>query len=289
MMLLSPLLLPLLVSSPGRPPQLHRIPLRPSVVALSTSLSSSSSSSTEDCNNTSSDVHLLDFCSIQQVTLKPNEDDAFDDDKVSRAFHNSITQQQQQQQILGNNDDLAHAVVDYIRKNYYGSGQCMNNYYPSYYEPETYFCALYNGSTVESTTQSLFADTNGIVGIVSAQLRKRAPLIAGPSINPNNNDSSETSNVHNAPSVPLPTPHVYIANMKVDTKMQRRGIAMSLLCAVTEYTKSWCEEINENDIPMVLSVDNDNLPAINLYEKYGFTYLEQNDVFRMMIMNVVKG
>ena len=99
---------------------------------------------------------------------------------------------------------------------------------------------------------------------------------------------SETNNVH-TPSVPLPTPHVYIANMKVDTKMQRRGIAMSLLCAVTEYTKSWCEEINENDIPMVLSVDNDNLPAINLYEKYGFTYLEQNDVFRMMIMNVVKG
>jgi ribosomal protein S18 acetylase RimI-like enzyme len=218
------------------------------------------------------------------VTLKPNEDDAFDDGKVSRAFNYSITQQQQQ---ILDSDDLAHAVVDYIRKNYYGSAQCMNNY-PSYYEPETYFCALYNGRTVESTTQSLFADTNGIVGIVSAQLRKRAPLIAGPSINPNNNDSSETNNVH-TPSVTLPIPHVYIANMKVDTKIQRRGIAMSLLCAVTEYTKSWCEEINENDIPMVLSVDNDNLPAINLYEKYGFTYLEQNDVFRMMIMNVVKG
>ena len=278
-MLLSQLLVPFLLSSPGQyHPQLHRIPFRSSVVALSTSLSSSSS-----CNNTSSDAHL-DFC-IQQVTLKPNEDDAFDDGKVSRAFNKSITQQQQQ--ILENDDDLARAVVDYIRKNYYGSGQCMNNY-PSYYEPETYFCALYNGSTVESTTQSLFADTNDIVGIVSAQLRKRAPLIAGPSINPNNNDSSETNNVH-TPSVPLPTPHVYIANMKVDTKMQRRGIAMSLLCAVTEYTKSWCEEINENDIPMVLSVDNDNLPAINLYEKYGFTYLEQNDVFRMMIMNVVKG
>ena len=49
-------------------------------------------------------------------------------------------------------------------------------------EPETYFCALYNNGT-ESTTPSLFADTNGILGIVSAQLRKRAHLVAGPSIN----------------------------------------------------------------------------------------------------------
>ena len=36
-------------------------------------------------------------------------------------------------------------------------------------------------------------------------------------------------------------------------------------------------------IPIVLSVDTDNIPAIRLYEKFGFEYLEQNDVFCMMV------
>lgn len=43
---------------------------------------------------------------------------------------------------------------------------------------------------------------------------------------------------------------------------------------------------NEKDklqtIPIVLSVDTDNIAAIRLYEKFGFEYLEQNDVFCMM-------
>ncbi len=36
-------------------------------------------------------------------------------------------------------------------------------------------------------------------------------------------------------------------------------------------------------IPIVLSVDTDNIPALRLYEKFGFEYLEQNDVFCMMM------
>ena len=84
--------------------------------------------------------------------------------------------------------------------------------------------------------------------------------------------------------MPLPTPHVYVANMGVDEKMQRRGIAMALLQAVKVYTKSLSEELNE-DIPIILSVDNDNVPAIKLYEKFGFEYLETNDEFRVMILD----
>jgi len=38
-------------------------------------------------------------------------------------------------------------------------------------------------------------------------------------------------------------------------------------------------------IPIILSVDNDNLPAIKLYEKFGFQYLETNDEFRVMILD----
>jgi ribosomal protein S18 acetylase RimI-like enzyme len=44
---------------------------------------------------------------------------------------------------------------------------------------------------------------------------------------------------------------------------------------------------NEKDdivqtIPIVLSVDTDNIAALRLYEKFGFEYLEQNEVFCMM-------
>ena len=37
-------------------------------------------------------------------------------------------------------------------------------------------------------------------------------------------------------------------------------------------------------IPIVLSVDTDNIPTVRLYEKFGFEYLERNDVFCMMVL-----
>ena len=47
------------------------------------------------------------------------------------------------------------------------------------------------------------------------------------------------------------------------------------------------EDKNEKDdevqtIPLVLSVDTNNIAALRLYEKFGFEYLEKNDVFCMM-------
>ena len=116
------------------------------------------------------------------------------------------------------------------------------------------------------TQQLLFERTNGVVGVISAQLRKR-------------------------PTPKISTPHVYIANMRVDAKMKRKGIAMALLSAVQDYTKSllWSseeeDELNDGIIlPMVLSVDTDNLPAIKLCEKFGLGYLDRNDVFCMMTL-----
>eukprot|EP00984_Skeletonema_dohrnii_P036376 scaffold37278_cov178-Skeletonema_dohrnii-CCMP3373.AAC.2 len=41
---------------------------------------------------------------------------------------------------------------------------------------------------------------------------------------------------------------------------------------------------DEERIPIVLSVDTDNIPAVRLYEKFGFEYLERNDVFCMMVL-----
>ena len=42
--------------------------------------------------------------------------------------------------------------------------------------------------------------------------------------------------------------------------------------------------IDEERVPIVLSVDSDNTPALRLYEKFGFKYLEQNSVFCMMAL-----
>jgi ribosomal protein S18 acetylase RimI-like enzyme len=41
---------------------------------------------------------------------------------------------------------------------------------------------------------------------------------------------------------------------------------------------------DDERIPIVLSVNTDNIAALRLYEKFGFVYLEQNDVFCMMIL-----
>ncbi|KAL7528080.1 hypothetical protein ACHAXR_003222, partial [Thalassiosira sp. AJA248-18] len=152
------------------------------------------------------------------------------------------------------------------------------------YEPETYFVAVYNGTDGEGNSDhglgAAFARQNEVVGVVSAQLRRRSPLIAGPS---NGDDPSNSA----LPSVPIPCPHVYLANMRVDGNMRRKGVGMALLSSVREYANSWSKKMNE-EIPIVLSVDNDNSQAIGLYEKFGFDYLESNSVFCIMTLNGVQ-
>lgn len=247
--MLSPLLLlPSLIASPCRP-SYH-----------STQPRYSSSSSNIDISSSSSDNNrIIDFY-IQQVTRKANALDV----KVFRGFSNSAKEYVAEQHLL--DIDISETqAVDIIMKNYHDNGDYMYSVTP-HYGPETYFCAIYNGTEIDIDTQQLlFERTNGVVGVISAQLRKR-------------------------PTPKIPTPHVYIANMRVDAKMKRRGIAMALLSAVQDYTKSllWSseeEELNDGIIPpMVLSVDTDNLPAIKLYEKFGFEYLDRNDEFCMMTL-----
>ena len=89
---------------------------------------------------------------------------------------------------------------------------------------------------------------------------------------------------------------MYVANLKVDEGMRRRGVAAALLSSVI----SWNEERDKNShddddgttktktktkTPLVLSVDNDNAGAIRLYERFGFGYLERNDHYCVMILS----
>jgi len=156
------------------------------------------------------------------------------------------------------------------------------------YEPEIYFVAIFNGTKIDGNPEAKDNELgnddaspreNHIMGAVSSQLRHRAPLIAGPS----SSSEGDSSTSEALPSVPLPTPHVYAANMLVDVKMRRRGVGTALLSSVMEYANSWSDRMEEK-IPIVLSVDHDNTGARAMYERAGFEYLEQNSVFCMMVL-----
>jgi ribosomal protein S18 acetylase RimI-like enzyme len=192
------------------------------------------------------------------------------DVKVFRGFSSSAREYASEQRLVGN-DLSEERAVDFLMKdhdedgNYVMEGTYAND---GPYVPETYFVAIYNG-TVPSRMES-FARQNGIVGVVSAQ--PRASLVA---------DDDDSPTAVGLPSIvrPIPSPHVYVANMRVDERMQRRGVAMALLSSVI----SWNARMH-GATPMVLSVDNDNVGAIRLYEKFGFDYLEQNSHYCVMIL-----
>lgn len=58
---------------------------------------------------------------------------------------------------------------------------------------------------------------------------------------------------------------LYMINLSVVPKYRRKGIAISLINTATEYYIS-----QGQTLPMSLSVDKDNIPALRLYQKVGF-------------------
>ncbi len=221
--------------------------------------------SDNDVNNCIGDAGYF----IQRASVKARSLDA----QVLRGDSISADEYVAEQQSVGNEISKTDAI-DQLMRDYDDNGNYVHNL-PPHYEPETYFVAVYNGTKpdiIEASTKQ-----KGLIGVVSAQLRRRSPLIAGPS---STKDDSTTV----LPSVPIPCPHLYLANMKVDETMRRKGVGMALLSHAREYAKEWSEKMNEEEVPLALSVDNDNTGAIRLYEKFGFHYLEMNDIFRVMIL-----
>ena len=69
-----------------------------------------------------------------------------------------------------------------------------------------------------------------------------------------------------------------VMNRLKERQQNRRRRRKSSLSRFDENEKD--DEVQT--IPLVLSVDSDNIAALRLYEKFGFEYLEKNDVFCMM-------
>ncbi len=215
-------------------------------------------------------IDTKDF-SIERVSTKARALDV----RVFRGFSISAAEYISEQHELGNEVSETMAV-DRLMKNYNENGQYVmkqNNINILQNDSENYFIALYNGT--DTLCELSMARQNGLAGCVRTQLNRQLPLKVGPS-----SDGTPSTFVL-SPTVTLPSSHLYVANMRVGDSMRRRGIGMALLSSIKDYVSTLGED---KDIPLVLSVDSDNVGAIQLYEKFGFEYLERNSDWGTMIL-----
>jgi ribosomal protein S18 acetylase RimI-like enzyme len=218
------------------------------------------------------DGHLIDDKDyfIEMVSTKARALDV----KVFQGFSISAAEYISQQRVIGNEISEIMAI-DHLMKNYNDNGHYVmksdNNLVQN--KPEDYFIALYNGT--DAVYDVSMARQNGIVGLVRTQLRRQPPIAVGPS-----SDGTPSISVLSL-TIPIPSSHLYLSNMRVGDNMKRRGIGMALLSSIKDYVSTLGEH---ESIPLVLSVDNDNLGAIGLYEKFGFEYLEKNSDWGTMIL-----
>ena len=216
---------------------------------------------------------------IEKVTTKARALDV----RVFRGFSMSAAEYVLNQQQSGTEISESMAI-NLLMKDYNDQGHYIvkdtiikNNNKPQIIiEPAHYFVAISNVTDMSSSCDLDIARHNGLVAVVSAQLRHHSPLMM---TSPCSNDDG----IHHALDVSIPLSHMYIANMRVGEAWYRRGIGMSLLSSIKDYANALDKE---NNIPLVLSVDNDNLNAIKLYEKFGFQFLERNSDFGTMIYNM---
>ena len=205
--------------------------------------------------------------SIRKVSSKARALDV----KVFRGFSISAHEYISEQHRNNGNDVSETQAIDFLMKNYDDNGNYImhNIIEPDLYVPEIYFAAVYNGAEQEKI--QLFERQNGIIGVVSSQLRRSAP----------------STDVALSPSAlttaSIPSPHVYVANMRVHDKMRRQGVGKALLSSVLAHTISTKDRMNET-IPIVLSVENDNFGAIQLYVQFGFEYFEKNKFYSLMML-----
>lgn len=163
-------------------------------------------------------------------------------------------------------------VIDILMPGYDDRGNYINHVSP--HKRAVQFAAIHHhdvGSEEDALLSRRFYRQNGVMGVVSAQIRfQDSALMVSP----------ETIADISGLDAVLPQ-HVYLANLRVDDQMRRKGVGSALLNAVVEYA------IAESGPQMVLlSVENDNSGAIEMYKRGGFQYLDMNEEFGTMYMLV---
>lgn len=168
-------------------------------------------------------------------------------------------------------------AIDYLMKGYDKNGDYINHASPN--DRPVYFAAVYNSNMPQDDRtdeirelERMFSRQNGVVGVVSTQVRNRGHDILQERPTKNILDLLDPSN--------LPC-HVYVANMSVDDAMRRRGVGSQLLISVTQY----CRALDGVDM-IVLSVCKNNVGAVKLYESLGFKFFGQNEEFGSMFLDV---
>lgn len=200
------------------------------------------------------------------------------DIKVFRGFAPITAQEYINEQRHIGYDICMTEAIDYLMKNYDDDGNyimkssggtpntndidAVEDYTTTYYVPETYFVAIYNGTEMEAA----FHRQNGIVGVVSAHPRCSSTLQLPVSLLPSTHDL------------------VYVANLRVHDKMQRLGVGKALMSSVIAWNQQMHEEAT---MPLVLSVDNDNTAAIRLYKILGFDFIERRMYHSLMKIGAV--
>ncbi len=269
--------------------------------------------------------HGNSMITIERVSTKQRALDVF----VYRGFQMSceeyIKKQQQRQQqveVQANNDNVIiteEEALNVLMKGYDDNGDYINHASP--HDRQVYFAAIYNadkykkggdnqdyGSYEYDELDKIFARQNGIVGVVSAQVRNRNKKNRK---RKRENDDGENAHANaNAKTSPqddgnrsrnpkldlddLPR-HVYLANMSVDDNMRRKGIGTLLLNAVSDYARSIAvsaetnhgtrnddnNKDNDSDVlPLVvLSVDDENVGAIKFYQQHGYQYFDKRSMY----------
>jgi ribosomal protein S18 acetylase RimI-like enzyme len=167
-------------------------------------------------------------------------------------------------------------AIDLLMKGYDKHGDLINHVSPN--DRPVYFSAVYEPNVQQDDKsideirelERMFSRQNGVMGIVSAQVKNRGNGNLKVIPPKNIHDLLDPSN--------LPS-HVYLANMSVDDAMRRRGVGTQLLESVTNF----CRALDDVQI-IVLSVYKNNIGAVRLYESHGFKFFEENEDFGSMFL-----
>jgi len=199
---------------------------------------------------------------IERVITKKRSLDV----KIFRGFTISPAEYISEKCIDGDLTNLTETdAIDILMPGHDDYGNYINHVSP--HPRAAQFAAIHHhdvGLEEDALLSKRFDRQNGVMGVVSAQIRfQDSAMIVSP----------ET--IANITSLDVVLPqHVYLANMRVDDQMRRKGVGSALLNAVVEYARA------ESGPQMVLlSVENDNSGAIEMYKRGGFQYLDKNEEF----------